>query len=91
MKKLLIILLALAFVPALAGVWDKNEKQQIRTRFAGEAFGKPGSLGNPYVIVNEYGQELKVLRPRYAVPLGPEPEYQPGGTHNPLVLDPYGR
>jgi len=88
MKKILIILLAIVLIPAFASAWDEGKKQEIRTRH-GEGFGPPGSLSNPYVIVNEYGQELKVLRPRYAVPLGPEPEYQPGGKHNPLAIDPY--
>ena len=87
--KILIILMAIVPIPAFASAWHVEKKQQIRTRHR-EGFGQPGSSGSPYVIVNKRGQKLKVLRPRYYLPLGPEPEYQPGDRRNPIVVNPYG-
>jgi hypothetical protein len=79
MKTILIIISLI--LPALS--WG----EEIRPRYITDV-APAGSLVNPYVIVDDHGQEIRQLRPRYPVSLDPgNPDYEPGGRYNPLEID----
>jgi hypothetical protein len=77
------LLIALAILTAA----NAAQAEEVRARHPA-SIAKPGSLLNPYVIVNDYGEEVRQLRPTYPVSLAPgDPDYDPGGKNNPLVID----
>ena len=80
MKTLLIVLTLL--IPLT--VW--GEEPQIRTKFTTD-LAPAGSSLNPYILTDEQGNET-VLRPKFRTSLDPgNPDYDPGGRHNPLEVD----
>ena len=81
----------LIFIAILASLaTTASAEYRIRSKMSSD-IARPGSLINPYVIVDDQGNETE-LRPKFPVSLDPgNPDYDPGGRYNPLeVEDRYG-
>ena len=78
----------LIFIAILASLATtaSAEDRKIRAKNSTE-IGQPGSSLNPYVIVDDQGNETE-LRPKFPISLDPgNPDYDPGGRYNPLEVD----